>query len=106
MCPRDILNPRYESGSTTASENRPPVSQSYQEYDSDQSLYPITQPVLKAEGMNQCAGEAVYSDDEPKIEGEVFASFVLSTVAKGDIEYVDATEALVITLYLIYFASV
>lgn len=95
------MNPYYESGSTTAAEDRPPISRSYQEYDTDQSQYPITQPLLKTEGINQCAGEAVYSDDEPKIANEVFAAFVLSTVAKGDIESIDASDVMVINLLIL-----
>ncbi|KAG6453184.1 hypothetical protein O3G_MSEX007992 [Manduca sexta] len=103
LCPREILNPLYESGATTPSEDRPPVSRSYQEYDTDPKQYPITQPMLKKEGMIQCAGEAEYSDDTPRIKDEVFAALVLSTIAKGDIESIDGSEALkldgVITMY-------
>lgn len=95
ICPKDILNPIYKSGATTPSEDRPPVSRSYQEYDTDQREYPITQPLLKKEGILQCAGEAVYSDDIPTIKDEVFAALVLSTVTKGDIESIDAAEVLV-----------
>ncbi|XP_075975629.1 xanthine dehydrogenase-like [Anticarsia gemmatalis] len=94
LCPKDIIKPFYKSGATTPSEDRPPVSRSYQEYDTDQKDYPITQPLLKKEGMIQCAGEAVYSDDIPTIKDEVFATFVLATVPKGDIESIDTSEVL------------
>lgn len=97
LCPKDILNPIYKSGATTPSDDRPPVSRSYQEFDTDEKDYPITQPLLKKEGLIQCAGEAVYSDDEPRIKDEIFGAFVLSTVAKGDIESIDGSEALVST---------
>ncbi|KAF9421455.1 hypothetical protein HW555_002670 [Spodoptera exigua] len=94
LCPKDILNPIYKSGATTPSDDRPPVSRSYQEYDTDKKDYPITQPLLKKEGMIQCAGEAEYCDDIPTIKDEVFAAFVLSTVARGDIESIDGSEVM------------
>lgn len=43
----------------------------------------------------QCAGEAKYAEDLPSLPKEVFAAFVLSTVAVGTIESIDACEALV-----------
>lgn len=51
--------------------------------------------MLKKEGMIQCAGEALFSDDIPPIADEVFASFVLSTVANAEIESIDGSKALV-----------
>lgn len=91
------MHPIYKSGATTPSDDRPPVSRSYQEYDTDKNYFPITQPLLKKEGIIQCAGEAVYSDDMPAIKDEVFAALVLSTVAKADIESIDSSEVLVST---------
>ncbi|KAJ8735651.1 hypothetical protein PYW07_007271 [Mythimna separata] len=90
----NILNPIFKSGATTPTDDRPPVSRSYQEYDTDPKDFPITQPLLKKEGMIQCTGEAVYTDDTPAIKDEVFATLVLSTVAKADIESIDSSEVL------------
>lgn len=87
------MNPLYASGSTV--DDRPEISQSYQEFETNKADYPITQPLLKKEGLIQCAGEAVYSDDMPTIKGEVFASFVLSNITSGDIESIDSSKALV-----------
>lgn len=78
-------------------EDRPSVSRSYQEFDTDRKDYPITEPMLKREGMIQCSGEAVYSDDIPTISNEVFAAFVLSTISTGEIEHIECTKALVST---------
>ncbi|CAB3256482.1 unnamed protein product [Arctia plantaginis] len=94
ICPKDILKLCYKTGATTPTDDRPQISRSYQEYDTDKNDYPITQPLLKKEGMIQCAGEAVYNDDIPTIKDELFAAFVLSTVAKGDIESIDSSEVL------------
>lgn len=99
LCPQDILNPIYASGATTSNEDRPPVSRSYQEYDTDKKDYPITQQLLKREGMIQCSGEASYCDDIPKIQDEVFASFVLSSVSNAEILTIDGSDALVSRLY-------
>lgn len=43
----------------------------------------------------QCSGEAPFTEDLPTFPREVYASFVLSTVAKGDIVNMDASRALV-----------
>ncbi|CAG9796495.1 unnamed protein product [Diatraea saccharalis] len=105
LCPHYILNPLYESGATTSREDRPPVSQSYQEYDVNKNEFPLTQPLLKKEGMIQCAGEAVYSEDMPAMRNEVFAAFVLSHVADADIESIEKSEALKIDGVLDVFTS-
>ncbi|KAI8438679.1 hypothetical protein MSG28_011097 [Choristoneura fumiferana] len=105
LCPREILDPKYASGATTAYEDRPPVSRSYQEYDTNKADYPITQPLLKKEGLIQCAGEAKYTDDVPTIIDEVFASFVVSTVAKGEIESIDYSDVLKIDGVIAVYTS-
>ncbi|RVE48162.1 hypothetical protein evm_007222 [Chilo suppressalis] len=94
MCPHDILSSFYKSGATSSKEDRPPVSHSYQEYDTNKKEFPITQPLLKKEGMIQCAGEAVYTEDMPAMKNEVFSAFVLSHVVSADIESIDESEAL------------
>nr|XP_034833029.1 indole-3-acetaldehyde oxidase-like [Maniola hyperantus] len=42
----------------------------------------------------QCAGESKYAEDLNSLPREVFAAFVLSTVALGTIDSIDASEAL------------
>lgn len=100
------MNTYYKSGSTTSIEDRPSLSHSYQEYDTNQKDYPITQPLLKREGMIQCAGEAVYSDDIPTMKDEVFASFALCTITKGVIESVDVTQAMVCLKEISFFNNI
>lgn len=89
------MNPKYESGATSSYDDKPSVSKSYQEYETDEDQYPITQPILKKEGLIQCTGEAEYSDDLPTLPNEVFAAFVLSTMVNGHIESIDGSEAMV-----------
>lgn len=48
----------------------------------------------------------MYSDDLPSLPHEVFASFVLSTVAVGEIISIDPTKALVgLTSALSFFLT-
>ncbi|XP_063373978.1 uncharacterized protein LOC134661729 [Cydia amplana] len=105
LCPHEILNPIYASGATLSFDDRPPVSRSYQEYDTNKADYPITQPLLKKEGLIQCAGEAKYNDDIPTIAEEVFASFVMATIARGEIESVDYSDVLKIEGVIAVFTS-
>ncbi|CAG4933306.1 unnamed protein product [Parnassius apollo] len=93
LCPPNVLHPRYRSGAIKLKESRP-VSDSQQIFDTNSTLWPLNQPIQKVEGLIQCAGEAPYTEDIPPLPREVFASFVLSTVAVGDIEVIDSTRAL------------
>ncbi|KPI91000.1 Xanthine dehydrogenase [Papilio xuthus] len=82
LCPENILHQRYRSGAIKLKESRP-VSDGRQIFDTNPTLWPI-----------QCSGEAMYAEDIPPLAQEVFASFVLSTVALGDIDLIDSTQAL------------
>ncbi|CAG4933330.1 unnamed protein product [Parnassius apollo] len=93
LCPPNVLHPRYRSGAIKLKETRP-VSDGRQIFDTNPSLWPLNQPIQKVEGLIQCAGEAPFTEDIPPLPQEVFASFVLSTVAVGDIEVIDSTRAL------------
>lgn len=93
LCPSTTLHPRYLSGATKLRDSRP-VSQAMQKYDTDKSLYPLNEPIMKIEAMIQCSGEAQYTDDIPRFHNEVYASLVLSTVAVGEIVSIDPTAAL------------
>ncbi|XP_026741864.1 xanthine dehydrogenase-like [Trichoplusia ni] len=93
LCPESIIHPRYKSGRIKIHESRP-VSKGQQMYETDPSTWPLNQPIPKMEGLIQCAGEAMYTDDIPPFPNEVYAAFVLSTIGKGQISSIDATEAL------------
>ncbi|CAB3227915.1 unnamed protein product [Arctia plantaginis] len=102
LCPNEIIHPRFKSGLINLHDIRP-VSEGSQVYDTDRNTWPLNQPIPKMEGLIQCAGEAMYTDDIPTFPKEVYAAFVLSTIGKGHISSIDATEALkypgVITYY-------
>ncbi|CAG7828319.1 unnamed protein product [Allacma fusca] len=65
-----------------------------QVFDMDKSMWPLNKPVAKIEAAAQCSGEAVFISDILPQHRELFGAFVLSTIAKGDIESIDASEAL------------
>ena len=70
-----------------------------QDFDTDETQWPISKPVEKYEGVIQTAGEAEYVNDIPSVNGELNAAFVLTSVANCDIVSVDTTEALVRNTY-------
>ncbi|CAD0197572.1 unnamed protein product [Chrysodeixis includens] len=93
LCPEAIIHPRFKSGRINILESRP-VSRGQQMYETDPSTWPLNQPIPKMEGLIQCAGEAVYTDDIPAFSNEVYAAFVLATVGRGQISSIDANETL------------
>ncbi len=75
------------------------ISSGSQYFATDPSLYPVNEPLPKVESRPQCTGETRYVDDLP-LEGagdksEVYAAFVVSTLAACDIDKVDPSGALV-----------
>ncbi|KAI5643278.1 molybdopterin-binding domain of aldehyde dehydrogenase domain-containing protein [Phthorimaea operculella] len=93
LCPQSKLGSRYRSGTIRLKDVRP-VSEGRQIYDTDPSLWPINQPIPKLEALIQCSGEAQYSEDLPSFPKEVFAAFVLSTVASATIQSINPDKAL------------
>ncbi|XP_014357572.2 xanthine dehydrogenase-like [Papilio machaon] len=93
FCPPSILSSPYQSGGTEIHDSRR-LSSGRQSFDTDPSLWPLNQPVMKLEAAVQCSGEAHYAEDMRPIPKEVFAAFVLSTVPLGTLESIDASEAL------------
>ncbi|XP_045499718.1 xanthine dehydrogenase 1-like [Colias croceus] len=93
LCPPEILGAPYKSGAVRLRESRS-LSDGKQIFETNPSLWPLNQPLPKVDGLLQCAGEAKYSDDIPSFPKEVFAAFVLSTVALGTIQKIDASKAL------------
>ena len=65
-----------------------------QSYDTDESLYPVSEPREKVEGRWQTSGEIQYTGDITVRAGELHAAFVLSSRANCDLASIDVTEAL------------
>lgn len=54
----------------------------------------IGRPVVHLSALKQATGEALYCDDVPKINGELYLAFVLSTQAHANILKIDSSKAL------------
>ncbi|XP_073502610.1 aldehyde oxidase-like isoform X1 [Phyllobates terribilis] len=69
--------------------------QKYQEITTHQATQDaVGRPVMHHAAMMQVSGEAVYCDDMPRIEGELFLALVTSSKAHAKIISLDVTEAL------------
>ena len=79
------------------------LSSGKQDWVTDESQWPISEPVEKYEAKVQCSGEAKYVNDLPFVNGELHAAYVLSTRGNCSIASVDTSAAMVIRykLYLV-----
>ncbi|XP_068101230.1 aldehyde oxidase-like [Hyperolius riggenbachi] len=69
--------------------------QTYQNVPEDQpSRDPVGRPLMHRSGVKHATGEAVYTDDMPSVDGELFVRFVTSSRAHAKIVSMDFTEAL------------
>ncbi|XP_055838827.1 xanthine dehydrogenase isoform X2 [Episyrphus balteatus] len=55
---------------------------------------PIGRPKVHASALKQATGEAIYCDDIPKMDNELYLALVLSTRAHAEIISIDASSAL------------
>ena len=88
----DAASPVVQSGSKDLYRG---VSSGSQDWETDESQWPITKPVEKDEAKIQCAGEAEFVNDIPAVQGEVHAAFVLTSRANCEISSVNVSKALV-----------
>ncbi|XP_063538292.1 xanthine dehydrogenase/oxidase-like [Cydia strobilella] len=103
MCPEGKVDPRYLSGGQTMKRM---ISEGNQIFDTDKSVWPLNQPVPKLEALVQCSGEAVFANDLPRQQNEVFAAFVTADVVAGSvIESFDATTALKIPGVVAFYSA-
>ncbi|XP_053327928.1 aldehyde oxidase [Spea bombifrons] len=73
----------------------PKTLQMFQEVDPEQPAQdPIGRPIVHQSGIKQATGEAVYVDDMPPMDQELFIAFVTSSRAHAKIVSIDAEEAL------------
>nr|XP_023012755.1 xanthine dehydrogenase-like [Leptinotarsa decemlineata] len=62
--------------------------------DLDKKVDSLQRPIVHMSAYKQATGEAVYCDDIPHQEGELYCAFVLSTKAHANILKIDESEAL------------
>ncbi|XP_023299280.2 xanthine dehydrogenase [Lucilia cuprina] len=66
---------------------------------------PIGRPKIHASALKQATGEAIYCDDIPRMENELYLALVLSTKAHAKILSIDASEALAMPGVHAFFSS-
>ncbi|KAI5750912.1 hypothetical protein M8J77_002372 [Diaphorina citri] len=90
---KEEINPKYISGSKAIQDERP-VSDGDLVFDTDKKMWPLTKPVPKIDGLVQCAGEAEYVNDIPRVEGELFAAVLMADRGPAKIKSIDTSKAL------------
>lgn len=96
------VDPRLRSGGSLLERE---LSSGRQDFETDESVWPLNQPVPKIEAIYQTSGEAEYANDIPAFPDEVFCAFVLSEWATGTIESVDASDALKMEGVLAFYTA-
>lgn len=89
------IRSEFRSGATAISR---PISSGVQVFDTKLNLWPLTEPVLKNEGLIQCSGEAEYTNDiftRYPVDEELWCAFVQTTEFHEKIVKIDASKALV-----------
>ncbi|KAL1462726.1 hypothetical protein WDU94_014539, partial [Cyamophila willieti] len=90
---KDEVNPKYISGAQTIQDERP-VSDGQLHFNTDKKMWPLTKPIPKIDGLVQCAGEAEYANDIPRIEGELYAAVLMADRGPAKIKSIDTSKAL------------
>ncbi|KFP44147.1 Aldehyde oxidase, partial [Chlamydotis macqueenii] len=72
----------------------PQSIQIYQAKPSQSPQDPVGRPVMHQSGIKHATGEAVYIDDLPSVDGELFLAVVTSSRAHAKIVSIDTSEAL------------
>ncbi|XP_045534492.1 xanthine dehydrogenase [Papilio machaon] len=91
----EIVEPYYSSGAEQF-HGQVPKSAQYFELVGDKQLKSdaVGRPIPHMSALKQVTGEAVYCDDMPSVEGELYLAFVLSTKAHAKLKLVDPQKAL------------
>ncbi|RKP08720.1 molybdopterin binding aldehyde oxidase/xanthine dehydrogenase [Thamnocephalis sphaerospora] len=81
------------------------LSRGVQDYSNDSDNKYVGQPMAHMSALKQVTGEAVYTDDIPPVQGELYVSFVASTKAHARILSVDASAATNVAGVVAYFSA-
>ncbi|KAL4716403.1 hypothetical protein ACJJTC_006765 [Scirpophaga incertulas] len=91
----DLVQPRHISGAEQFHGSMPKSSQYFELIGEDQvKTDMVGRPVQHMSSFKQATGEAIYCDDMPIAENELYLAFVLSTKAHANLVTVDPQEAL------------
>lgn len=92
---RKAIPERERSGANTFHTMEPKSCQIYQRIPgANERGSALGQPQVHASAFKQATGEAVYIDDMPRFNNELYMAYVLSTKAHARLVSIDATEAL------------
>lgn len=91
---RECLAANEQSGSHLFHTLQPKSSQVFKKKIDTDLTVAVGQPIVHASAFKQATGEAVYCDDMPRFENELYLAFVTSTKAHARLISIDATEAL------------
>ncbi|CAG4982084.1 unnamed protein product [Parnassius apollo] len=92
---KDIIIPYHRSGAEQF-HGKVPKSAQYFELVGNKQLPSdaVGRPIPHMSALKQVTGEAIYCDDMPSVEGELYLAFVLSTKAHAKLVSVDPQKAL------------
>ncbi|XP_047028790.1 probable aldehyde oxidase 2 [Helicoverpa zea] len=91
LCPSNRMNSTFKSGGEVIKRH---TSKGMQSFETDETVWPLNQPVPKLEALVQCSGEATFANDLEAMPNEVFAAFVTADVVPGSvIKDFDTSEA-------------
>ncbi|XP_058982542.1 xanthine dehydrogenase [Musca domestica] len=106
ILPSDFLSEDEMSGGDVFHTPILKSSQLFEKVSSTQSQCdPVGRPKVHASAFKQVTGEAVYCDDVPRTENELYLALVLSTKAHAKILNIDASEALAMPGVHAFFSS-
>ncbi|XP_072274825.1 aldehyde oxidase-like [Pyxicephalus adspersus] len=89
--------PEYQSPILDFESKAPKTLQIFQEVNSSQPVQDsVGRPIINQSSIKQATGEAVYVDDMPPVDQELFIAFVTSTKAHAKIVSVDFSDALTV----------
>uniref|UniRef100_A0A1L8DYE4 Xanthine dehydrogenase n=1 Tax=Nyssomyia neivai TaxID=330878 RepID=A0A1L8DYE4_9DIPT len=94
------------SGADSFQALHPKSTQTFEKVSDQQEHWnPIRRPQVHASAFKQATGEAVYCDDMPRFENELYLAFVLSTKSHARILSVDASEALAVKGVVAFYSA-
>lgn len=89
------ISEREKSGAQLFHTLEPKSTQFFEKVpEGQENTDPVGRPQVHASAFKQATGEAIYCDDMPKWENELYLALVLSTKAHAKILSIDASEAL------------
>ncbi|PZC82144.1 hypothetical protein B5X24_HaOG210952 [Helicoverpa armigera] len=91
LCPSNRMNSTFKSGGEVIKRH---TSKGMQSFETDETVWPLNQPIPKLEALVQCSGEATFANDLEAMPNEVFAAYVTADVVPGSvIKDFDTSEA-------------